>query len=83
VSASGRYPPAINAELDAELEACLRAVELEYLLVRGRAWDQVGRGREGRNNGSRVWLIRPGPGGLSFCLVYLSLLDLEGAGLGV
>lgn len=42
VTAAGRPPPAkVTPELDQELAECLRAVELEYLLKRGRAWDQV------------------------------------------
>mmetsp|Transcript_28926 Transcript_28926/g.85644 ORF Transcript_28926/g.85644 Transcript_28926/m.85644 type:complete len:765 (-) Transcript_28926:338-2632(-) len=42
VQQAGRHPPIkITPELDAELEDCLRAVELDYLLSRGDAWDQV------------------------------------------
>ncbi|KXZ41495.1 hypothetical protein GPECTOR_431g302 [Gonium pectorale] len=38
--ASGRLPPPGSPELDATLEGCLRAVELEYLLAR-HGWEAV------------------------------------------
>mmetsp|Transcript_4383 Transcript_4383/g.11917 ORF Transcript_4383/g.11917 Transcript_4383/m.11917 type:complete len:794 (+) Transcript_4383:128-2509(+) len=38
----GPSPPAvISGELDARLEQCLRAVDLQYLLARGAGWEQV------------------------------------------
>ncbi|GIL93564.1 hypothetical protein Vretimale_11706 [Volvox reticuliferus] len=40
VSESGWVPPSPAAELDSSLEACLRSVELEYLLAR-HGWDAV------------------------------------------
>ncbi|GAX78160.1 hypothetical protein CEUSTIGMA_g5602.t1 [Chlamydomonas eustigma] len=54
VSVAGRRPPeVVTQELDAELEACLQAVELEYLLTRGRGWDQVMNWQETLSGGEK------------------------------
>ncbi|GBF95731.1 hypothetical protein Rsub_08713 [Raphidocelis subcapitata] len=37
----GFTPPRVTPELDAELAACLEAVDLGYLLARGSGWDTV------------------------------------------
>jgi len=37
----GGTPPRVTPELDAELAACLDAVDLGYLLQRGQGWDTV------------------------------------------
>ncbi len=39
-ASSGSVPPPPSAELDGQLAACLRAVELEYLLGR-HGWEAV------------------------------------------
>ncbi|MEW5310860.1 MAG: hypothetical protein WDW38_002620 [Sanguina aurantia] len=42
MAAPRELPPRAGPELDAELERCLVACELGYLLTRGVGWDQVG-----------------------------------------
>eukprot|EP00201_Polytomella_parva_P010323 CAMPEP_0175055446 /NCGR_PEP_ID=MMETSP0052_2-20121109/10083_1 /TAXON_ID=51329 ORGANISM="Polytomella parva, Strain SAG 63-3" /NCGR_SAMPLE_ID=MMETSP0052_2 /ASSEMBLY_ACC=CAM_ASM_000194 /LENGTH=716 /DNA_ID=CAMNT_0016320289 /DNA_START=42 /DNA_END=2189 /DNA_ORIENTATION=- len=39
--AGGHFPPPTGPELDAILAACLRSVELEYLLYRNHGWDAI------------------------------------------
>lgn len=41
MAAPRELPPRAGPELDAELERCLVACELGYLLTRGVGWDQV------------------------------------------
>jgi ABC-type uncharacterized transport system fused permease/ATPase subunit len=43
----------LTAELDSELEGCLRSVELDYLLARGRGWDQVQNWQETLSGGEK------------------------------
>lgn len=54
VEAAGQHPPVqLSRALDEELERCLKAVELEYLLKRGNAWDQVQMWQETLSGGEK------------------------------
>lgn len=46
----GRAPKAVN---EADLLRCLQAVELEYLLERGKGWDQHQKWEETLSGGER------------------------------
>jgi len=47
------HRPAITVELDNELEACLDAVDLGYLLQRGQGWDTVQAWQETLSGGEK------------------------------
>eukprot|EP00798_Chlamydomonas_sp_ICE-L_P012747 gene12747-15996_t len=53
VSSLSRQPPPPSAFLDVELERCLKAVDLDYLVSRGNGWDQVQSWQETLSGGEK------------------------------
>lgn len=51
-SVSGHEPPS-GSDVDARLGECLAAVELDYLLLRGKGWDQVQSWQDTLSGGER------------------------------